>query len=84
MSNNEIKSKSTWNRSILGVRMDFGLDKKEFLKIYHHATTEPFSFLHISGATQEPDEKYRKRFESYLKPQMVSNMDDEEETKISE
>jgi hypothetical protein len=42
------------------------LDKADFRKLYEYATAEPFSFMHISGKTQDPQQKYRKRFDSIL------------------
>jgi len=43
------------------------LEEDEFRRMYEHATSEPYSFMHISGATQDPHLKYRKKFESILR-----------------
>jgi hypothetical protein len=42
------------------------LEKEEFKRVYQYATAEPYSFLHISGATQDPELKYRKKFDAIL------------------
>ena len=43
------------------------LEKKAFKQVYEHATAEPYCFLHISGKTQDPADKYRKNFDSILR-----------------
>lgn len=48
------------------------LEKPVFRRVYELATSEPFSFLHISGQTQDPAQKYRKRFDSVLRPPTAS------------
>jgi hypothetical protein len=52
------------------------LDKDMFTRVYQHATNEKFSFLHISGQTQDPMEKYRRKFEAFLQPPSVDIRED--------
>lgn len=60
----------------IAVEQSARMTEQEFISLYQHATAEPFSFLHISGATQDPAEKYRKRFESFLKASVSEPSDD--------
>lgn len=57
----------------IAIEQSARMSEAEFITLYQHATAEPFSFLHISGSTQDPAEKYRKRFESYMRPSIAND-----------
>jgi hypothetical protein len=58
------------------------LDQLAFQRVYQHATQDKYSFLHISGQTQDPMQKYRKRFEAYLQPPSLEVKEHEEEEQV--